>query len=392
MPELIVIALMAGLSSTTTLAIPWLAGQFLAGVFGDATIDLAVTIALLVGTLLLLTAINIIVHFLSAAASGRILAQLRAEAYDRLQGMPISFHDRRKSGDLLALMTYEVSDLSDFLTATLAQVPSILLTAAGAILPLFLLDPVLALFVPVLVGLFYIAMKLVGRRLRIIARKVQRAEADVMSIAESDLEMLPAIKAFATEDFHRRRYHMAVEKARMLNVGQSHMIGFISQIVTVVAALAAIGFLVLGTPNMAEGSRTPAELFAFLLYAALLTRPMGELVDTYGSFQMSKGTLARLEAVFTKKTEPGYNQLGTIERATGAIVFENVDFAYPGRPTVLESVNLAIAPGEIVALTGENGVGKSTLIRLLLRFYDPDAGRILLDGVDIAGLQVQQLR
>ncbi|UYV15871.1 ABC transporter ATP-binding protein [Porphyrobacter sp. ULC335] len=390
--DLILISAMSVLASTATLAIPWLAGQFLAGVIGDASVDLSTTIALLVTALAVLTAISILVQYLSAAAAGRILARLRQETYDRLQAMPIAFHDRSKSGDLLSLMTYEVSNLSGFLTATLANVPSILLTAAGAVLLLFLLDPVMALVVPVLVALFYLLMKLVGRRLRTVARKVRKAESDVMWIGESDLEMLPAIKAFATEDFQRRRYHQAVEKARVLFLDQTRMMAFISPLVALVAALGAIAILLLGSAQLADGSRSPSDLFAFLLYAALLTRPVGQLADTYGRFQVAKGTLARLEAVFAKKIEPGYGEPGIIDRAAGAIAFEGVSFAYPGRPAVLTSVNLAIAPGEIVALTGDNGVGKSTLVRLLLRFYDPDGGRITLDGVDIAGLQVQHLR
>ncbi len=390
--DLILISAMSVLASTATLAIPWLAGQFLAGVIGDASVDLSTTIALLVTALVVLTAISILVQYLSAAASGRILARLRQETYDRLQAMPIAFHDRSKSGDLLSLMTYEVSNLSGFLTATLANVPSILLTAAGAVLLLFLLDPVMALVVPVLVALFYVLMKLVGRRLRTVARKVRKAESDVMWIGESDLEMLPAIKAFATEDFQRRRYHRAVEKARVLFLDQTRMMAFISPLVALVAALGAIAILLLGSAQLADGSRSPSDLFAFLLYAALLTRPVGQLADTYGRFQVAKGTLARLEAVFAKKIEPGYGEHGMIDRAAGAIAFEGVSFAYPGRPAVLTAVNLAIAPGEIVALTGDNGVGKSTLVRLLLRFYDPDGGRITLDGVDIASLQVQHLR
>lgn len=390
--DLILISAMSVLASTATLAIPWLAGQFLAGVIGDTSVDLSTTIALLVTALVALTAISILVQYLSAAASGRILARLRQETYDRLQAMPIAFHDRSKSGDLLSLMTYEVSNLSGFLTATLANVPSILLTAAGAVLLLFLLDPVMALVVPVLVALFYVLMKLVGRRLRTVARKVRKAESDVMWIGESDLEMLPAIKAFATEDFQRRRYHQAVEKARVLFLDQTRMMAFISPLVALVAALGAIAILLLGSAQLADGSRSPSDLFAFLLYAALLTRPVGQLADTYGRFQVAKGTLARLEAVFAKKIEPGYGEPGIIDRAAGAIALEGVSFAYPGRPAVLTSVDLAIAPGEIVALTGDNGVGKSTLVRLLLRFYDPDGGRITLDGVDIASLQVQHLR
>lgn len=395
--ELAVISGMAVLSACAALAIPWLAGQFLGKVIGgqtggEAAIDLGRTVALLVAALVGLTVINIAVAVFARAASGRILAGLQRETYARIQLMPLSFHDRSKSGDLLALMTYEVGNLSTFLTATLANVPAMLMTAGGAVILLFLLDPVMALVVPVLVPLFTIIMKLVGRRLRMLARKVRKAHAELVWTAESDLAMLPAIKAFATEDFHLNQYDAAVERARALELRQAQILAFISPIVALVAALAAITVLLIGGAQVAGGGRTPGDLFAFLLYAALLTRPVAALADTYGQFQIAKGTLARLEAVFAKTTEPGYDQTGTVDRARGAIAFEKVSFGYPGRGPVLDTVDLAIAPGEIVALTGDNGVGKSTMIRLLLRFYDPDSGRITLDGTDIAGLQVQSLR
>lgn len=391
--ELVVISGMAVLSACATLAIPWLAGQFLGRVIGSgANIDLGMTVVLLVAALVGLTVVNIAVAVLSRAASGRILAGLQRETYARIQLMPLSFHDRSKSGDLLALMTYEVGNLSSFLTATLANVPAMLMTAGGAAILLFLLDPVMALVVPVVVPLFTIALKLIGRRLRMLARKVRKAHAELVWTAESDLAMLPAIKAFATEDFHLEQYDAAVERARGLELRQTRILAFISPVVALVAALAAIAVLLIGGAQVAGGGRTPGDLFAFLLYAALLTRPVAALADTYGQFQVAKGTLARLEAIFAKTTEPGYDQTGTIDRARGAIVFEKVSFGYPGRGPVLDAVNLAIAPGEIVALTGDNGVGKSTMIRLLLRFYDPYSGRITIDGTDIASLQVQSLR
>lgn len=393
--ELVVIATMALLSASATLAIPWLAGQFLGSVIGgQATGDgsLEVTIALLLAALIAMTIINIAVALLSQAASGRILAGLQRETYERLQAMPMAFHDRSKSGDLLSLMAYEVSNLSTFLTATLANVPAMLMTAGGAVLLLFLLDPTMAMVVPLLVALFYIVMKLVGRRLRLLSRRVRKAGAALIAAAESDLAMLPAIKAFATEEVQRESYARVVERARVLHFAQARVVAVIGPLVALAAALAAIAILLLGSGEVAAGSRSPSEMFTFLLYAALLTRPVAALSDTYSRFQIARGTLARLEAVFSMSAEPGYAQTAMVARARGAIAFEQVSFAYPGRRTVLTALDLSIAPGEIVALTGENGVGKSTIVRLLLRFYDPDSGCITLDGADIADLQVQSLR
>lgn len=390
--ELALISILSLFGSAVTLTIPWLAGQLLGGVVEGATASVTNTLALLIVALVSLTAFTIAANIASQVASLRILTRLRLEAYEHVQLMPMEFHDREKNGDLLALMTYEVGNLSSFLASTLTNVPSMVATAGGAIIVLFLLDPAMALVVPILVPVFYVLMKLVGRRMRIIAGKVRQAEVALISQADSDLNMLPAIKAFAGEEHHRSRYFEAAENSRRLSIARARISAFISPIVGLIAALAAIGLLIWGSGQLESGAQTPSELFAFLLYAALLTRPIGGLADIYGQFQIARGTLARLEAVLTMDTESGYREGKSIERAKGAIDFGAVTFGYPGRPTVLDGLSLSITPGEIVALTGDNGVGKSTLVRLLLRFYHPQAGRITLDGSDIADIQLQELR
>jgi ATP-binding cassette subfamily B protein/subfamily B ATP-binding cassette protein MsbA len=389
------LALIGGLSlasSAATLVVPWLLARLAGSVVGETTINLEQTLILLGLALTGLTATTILVNIQSEKAAGQILASLRKETHQRLIAMSIAFHDRSRSGDLLALMSYEVENLSTFLTATLARVPAMIMTAAGAFAILFFIDPVLTFIIPGLVPVFFVGMKWLGRRLRVLGRQVRKAEVDLVWMAESDLAMLPAIKAFAVEQELRTRYDAAIEKARLLKLSQIRITAFIGPLVALLAAMAAIAIIVIGSGEVQAGTRSPSELFAFLLYAALLTRPVGSLADTYGSFQIAQGTLARLEAVFARKPEPGYAATGTIGRTAGALAFENVSFAYPGRPPVLESANLTIRAGETVALTGDNGVGKSTLVNLILRFYQPGSGRITLDGSDIATLQVQELR
>ncbi|MFW5634598.1 MAG: ABC transporter ATP-binding protein [Erythrobacter sp.] len=385
--RLAVIGLLAVLSSAAMLAVPWLAGQFVGGVVGEADIDTGRVLALLALTLAALAAITIAVTIVSEDASGRILADLRQDIYAHIQRLPPAFHDQARGGDLLALMTYEVTNLSTFLTAILAQVPAMIVTALGASVLLLLLDPILALSIPVLVPAFFVTLKLVGRAQRKLAERKREAEVEVVTRAASDLDMIEAIKAFAVEEHHERGYRAAVERARRLALAQTRLGAFVGPLSALAAAFAAIAILFHGSDG-----REPGELFAFLLYAALLTRPVGSLASTYGRFQIALGTLRRLEEVMAMEPEPGYRAPRRLGRGKGAIALEQVSFGYPGRPPLLDKVDLEIRPGEIVALTGENGIGKSTLVKLILRFYEPDEGRITLDGEDIAGLQVQDVR
>ncbi len=390
--QIALISALTLISSLALLAIPWLAGQLLGGVIADGAIDLPLIVGLLIGALVLTSVLGIAAAIVSARTSGRVLADLRLEAYAHVQGLPMGFHDRSKQGDLLALMTYEVNNLSTFLTSTLASAPSMVLTALGAIILLFAIDPMLALFIPVLVPVFTIALKLVGRRLRVLAARARAADAALMTAAEEDLEMLPAIKSFAVEDRQRRNYAHLAEEVRALSFAQDRISAMLGPIIALVAAIAAILLILVLGEELVSDEKSAGELFAFLLYAALLTRPVGALADFYGKFQWARGTLERLEGVLAEPIEEGYASGAVPARSTGSIAFEKVTFAYPGREGPLHDVDLAIAPGEIIALTGQNGAGKSTLIHLLLRYYAPQSGRIVLDGADIGTLQVQHLR
>ena len=303
--QLALISALTLLSSLATLAVPWLAAQVLGSVVAGGAVsgagdrfDLSQTLALLVAALVVTTALTIAATMVSQTASTRILTALRKEIYTHVQMMPLAFHDDARAGDVLALTSYEVGNLSDFLADTIANAPAMILTALGAIAVLFWLDPAMALIVPLLVPVFYVMMKLAGRRLREVSGKVRAAEVELIAIAERDLTMLPAIKAFATETHHREGFGVAAETSRRLAVGQARLNALIGPVVALAAALAAIAVLLVAGAQVSAGESTPAELFAFLLYAALLTRPVGALANMYGAYQMARGTLARLEGVW----------------------------------------------------------------------------------------------
>lgn len=390
--ELLLLSTLTLLGSLATLSLPWLAGQLLGDLAQGSRVGLDQTIALLIGALVSLAALSIASAIVSARASLTILNRLREEVHAHVVSMPVEFHERRSTGDLIALTTYEVGNLSSFLASTLAQAPSMVLTAAGSIILLFVIDPAMAIIVPLLVPVFFVVVKLAGRELRALAQQARNAEVAVVSTAQTDLSMISAIKALATEENSRDRYRHVTAASRQVAFRQARISAFIAPIVGLLAALAAIAILIGASQSLVSEKGGQGDLFAFLLYAALLTRPVGSLADMYGRFQIARGTLARLQEVLEMDVEPGYRGGRSIERSKGRITLEKVRFGFPGRPRLFSGISLEIRPGETVALTGDNGVGKSTLVKLLLRFYDPESGRIALDGIDISEIRLQDLR
>ncbi len=372
------------------LAVPWLAGQFA----GQLLKGLAQSGVVLLAVLLVLFALQSSLKFVSTWLLGRtaesILADLRTRLYDHLQALPLAYFQQRRHGEVLALLTNDVAHLASYISGTLLSVVPLLLTVAGATAMMLRIDARLGLVVLMMIPLFYLVLKVMGRRLRPLSSQLQQAHADSVAIAEENLGMLPAIKSFTRETLESARYRDKIRSIVHLS-NQERLI--YAALGPVVQFLAAAGMLlILWQLSLPAAGRSPAEMVSFLLYAALLTRPISGLADVYGQTRQVHGALERLRAVLTEPPEPSGAGGQTLAGARGEIAFEGVHFAYPGRPAALDGVNLHIRAGETVALTGPNGAGKSTLAHLLMRLMEPSGGRILVDGVDIASVTLASLR
>ena len=389
------LSLIAALSlfgSITTLIIPWLASQFLGGILEADRADLTLIVAGMVVALSILALLNIGIAIASEAAEGRILEQLRTEVYDHVQLLPLEFHHGSRQGDLFALITTEVQNLSWFLTSTLAGIPALLLTAFGSILALFWIDQAMALIIPIMIPVFFILAKLFGRRLRVASARVRKAENDLIDLTETNLGIVPAIKTFAREEHQSERFAVAADKARRMALDEARLQSLLGPISAWIAAISAIGLIIFASEQLDVAQKSPESLFAFILYAALLTRPIGQLANVYGNYRLASATLSRFKAVLGRPQEHGYSLSHFVAHAEGDITFENLSFGYSGRPPLFTNFSLSIDAGSVVAITGDNGAGKSTLVHLLLGLYSPQSGRITLDGQDIANIQVQSLR
>ncbi|MFP8781179.1 ABC transporter ATP-binding protein [Hydrogenophaga sp. RWCD_12] len=375
--------------TAVSLAVPWLAGRYAGGLFTGSVVAVG---GLLVWLVMLLAAQGLL-RFFSGWATGRtaeaVLASLRVRLYDHLQALPLGWFQQRKHGDVVALLTYDVERLSTYLSGTLTNLLPLLVSLVGALVMMARIDGRLTLLVLATVPVFYLVMKVMGRRLRPLSNQLQQAYADAMAVAEENLQMLPAIKTFTREPLESARYREHVDRIFRLSNQERLIYAAMGPTVQFLAAAGMV--LVLWLLGSGQG-RSPAEMVSFLLYAAFLTRPVGSLADIYGQTRQARGALQRLGEVLQELPEPDASTAADLPPVRGEIGMQDVGFAYPGRGPTLQGLNLRVMAGETVALTGVNGAGKSTLVHLLMRLIVPSQGVVRIDGHDIAGVRLESLR
>ena len=390
---LLAVVLMVG-ESAIALATPWIAGRFTELVVhpGAATRGLRELMFLWAFLLALQSGLSFGNGYLLGSTGETMLAGLRTRLYDHLQSLPLAYFHERRRGEVLALLGNDAGHISHFVTNTLVSLLPLLVTFFGAFYFLFRISPSIGGLAGVLVPFFFLAMKLIGRRLRPLSSEWVRTHAEMFATLEENIGMLPAIKSFTREEHESRRFLRSNVKLLRIAKRQLLIESLLTPSVNLLAGLGLLLLLYLSTLQLRAGVLQASDIVSVLLYGMLLTRPMSGLAGVYGSVQTARGAAARLIEVFSVRAEPDDAGAPALAPVCGHLRFEDVHFTYPGRREVLSGMSLAIQAGETVAITGENGSGKSTIIHLLMRFADPDAGRIVIDGIDIRAVSIASLR
>lgn len=378
--------------SGAALAVPWLAGQLADGVLAHSALaDVRVALVAMVGILALQGLLKFGSALLLDEATDRIAAELKVRLYDHLQALPLAYHQRRRLGDTLALLTNDVHEIGAFIGETAVSLVPLLATAAGAAVLMFTIRPGLALLALVLVPTFFFVLKILGRRMRPLASQIQAGEAQAIATAQENLSLLHAIKTFTREPWESARYGAQIDRLLGLSARERRIHSALNPLVTFLGATAIVVVFALASGDLVAGRLAPGELVAFLLYAVLLTRPVAGLADVYGHAQRARGALSRLDEAFGRAAEvPRAGK--TMPAVRGEVEFRAVSFAYEDGRAALDRFDLHIAAGETIALVGANGAGKSTVGHLLTRLHDPARGSIHIDGIDIATVSLASLR
>ncbi len=328
-----------------------------------------------------------------AFVSQRVVVQLRNEIVEQLHRLTLAFHQERKTGEAVSRVTSDVSLIQNSLANSLPDLWRDGLTLLGIIAALFTLHWKLALVTLVTFPLLMLAASSYGSRLRRLSRTVQERVANLTAILQESLMGIRIIQAFTMEDHEQERFARENEQSFAAGMKSANLMAWVrpvSELLLVGGMLVVVWY---GSREVVAGRLTPGELVGFLGYIGMVSQPVSSLIRAFATWQQALGAADRIfelldeDAAVKEPARP--RPLGKVQ---GRVTFENVSFAYvPGQP-VLRNINLEVEPGEIVALVGPSGAGKTSLVNLLPRFYDPTEGTVRLDGIDLRELSLRELR
>ena len=326
----------------------------------------------------------------------RVVADIRKAVYARVVQMDLGFFEVTRTGEVLSRLTTDTTLVQSMSGVGISITLRSALNTLGALVLMGATSGRLMGIMVVLIPLVLLPLFTVGRNVRRLSRDAQDRIADSSGLAGETLNAMQTIQAFTLEALQSRRYGEAVEAGFVTAIRRNRVRALLTALGSMLVMGAITFVLWLGARAMLDGQMTGGQLMQFLVYAVIVSGSAAALIEQWGEVQRAAGAMERLVELL--HAEPAIKSPANPEplpaRARGALRFENVGFNYPSRPDTpaLEGFDLAIEPGETVAFVGPSGAGKSTTFQLMLRFYDPTRGRILLDGVDISHTDPVQLR
>jgi ABC-type multidrug transport system fused ATPase/permease subunit len=324
----------------------------------------------------------------------RFILSMRTDFFRHLQNLSLDFFERRRLGDILARLTGDIRAIESLVLAGLNKGLASIFKVAIFAGMLFFLDWQLALVVLMITPIFGLLVRFLTRQVKRASREKQRRTGSLTALAEESLSNVALVQAYNRQQFEVERFHEENEGAFAATMTVSRAKALVPSIVDVVQGISAVAVLGLGVLAIRDGRLSVGGLLVFIAYLSQLYAPVRQLAVQYNTVAGAAAGAERVIEHFDHRpTVVEAADATPLPRATGLIEFDSVTFQYPGTERdALEDVSFSIEPGEIIALVGESGAGKTTLTKLLLRFYDVSGGAIRVDGRDLRELQIESLR
>jgi subfamily B ATP-binding cassette protein MsbA len=338
--------------------------------------------------------IGYVQNYLLIYVAQRVIADLRMDIQEHMLWLPLGFFSNSRVGELVSRVTNDVSviqlALTDVPIAMLRQVVTIL----GGLALMFILNWQMTLFVFLLAPFLLVTGFVFGQRLERITVLIQDRLATATSVLEEAIAGIRVVKSFTKEKFEQKRFANRIEETFTTIMKRTQLRAAFMPIVSMLALFTVTAIIWFGGRQVIIGNLTPGKLVSFLIYMLMVASPISEFAGQYSQLKEASGASTRIfEILETSKEPTSEKNLKPLPRIKGRVSFKDVCFSYePDSDLILKNINLEVKPAQIMAIVGPSGVGKTTLVNLIPRFFDPSSGQIEVDGININDVDLRSLR
>ena len=382
------------LAASANLYVPWILRDIIDQVLASKDMAKLNVIAAGIVVVFFLRAIFLFGQtYLMSFIGQRIIIDIREAVYRHMQRLSLSYYEKRRTGQLMSYITNDVAAVQGALVESMIELVTEGMTLIGSLSIMFYLHWQLTLLTLITAPLVGQTMNIFGKKLRKSSTLIQERVADITSVLQESISSVRVVKSFAREDYEIERFQKQNHSNFRAQMKNSQIMATLTPIIEFVAAIGVTMIIWYGGREVINNNLTAGSLIAFLVYAVNLSNPIKRLSRVYGNIQKALAAADRVFHVLDTQPEiedmPGATVLKQID---GHVVFNNVTFEYkPGEPA-LSQVQLAVQPGQVVAIVGPSGAGKTTIANLVPRFYDPLDGIITIDDIDIKTVTLKSLR
>ena len=379
-----------------TLYIPILTGRGVDYIVGEGQVDFSGLMAVITGIVISISITALaqwIMNHINNKITYRIVKDLRIQAFNHLQELPLSYVDRHSSGDLISRIVTDIDQFSDGLLLGFTQLFTGVATIAGTILFMLSINPWITLIVVILSPLSFVIADFISKKSFTMFKKQSETRGELTGFTNEMLGGLKVVQAFDHQEETKTEFDEINKKLSEYSLKATFFSSITNPATRFMYSAIYAGVAIAGCFSAIAGGLSVGQLSSFLSYTNQYTKPFNDITSVLTEFQNSIASAARVFALIDEPSAPAEPQDAIVlTQPEGRILLENVDFSYTPEVPLIQNLNLSVKPGQRIAIVGPTGCGKTTLINLLMRFYDVQKGSIKVDGHDIRQITRQSLR